>query len=187
LILRGSRKALGYAFLVVAMERMAFSDRVRRGHSSSAIGLSPAGDAVVAKVKSDHIAFVSLALALMSTASTIFQWWSSGREERIRAAVDISNSYLEKAVSDPNHILSASQFGFASQEQAFSALRELERLEFVAYLANRGLVNANYLSHVLTCNIVRMTKDPEGEPNPASEAQTFARGQNATCADTDLN
>src|SRR5438309_12024659 len=50
------------------------------------------------------VAIFSLFVAILSTSFAIYQWWSSGKGERIRAAIEVSNRYISEAV-DPYLLL----------------------------------------------------------------------------------
>ena len=46
----------------------------------------------------NQIALVALVLSIVSSIGAVIQWWSSGTDEKIHAAIDLSDRYLDHAV-----------------------------------------------------------------------------------------
>jgi hypothetical protein len=137
------------------------------------------------KLSSDQIAILSLVVAALSSLFATYQWWDSGRQDRIRAAIDISNKHLENPLNPElvNKKVAAGMIDFG--EVAPKLVSFYARLEYAAYLANRGLADERYFSVVLTCDIVTMASEKDTLRNsdlqtlPATEAKKFASRQKA--------
>jgi hypothetical protein len=135
--------------------------------------------------KSERMAALSLTLAIISSCFAVYQWWSSDRGARIRAAIELSNQYVEHIVY-PQSIFE----DYARGEKTFEDLVTVEtyhsRLEYAAFLANQGLVDSDYFSQYLRCAIVKMANDGKNGKYRLSnettvEAQHFATEQAKKC------
>jgi hypothetical protein len=103
---------------------------------------------------SDRVAVLALVLSILSSGFAVYQWWSSAKEERIRAAIEISNKFNDDAVN-PAWIASQVTMGYGVATEQFTKVGNyFYRLEYVAYLANHDLVDKRYLSESVLCAIV---------------------------------
>jgi hypothetical protein len=118
-----------------------------------------------------QIAAMALGVSFLSSGFAIYQWWTSGRDEKIRAAIEVSNKYTEEVI-DPKQFgcyyknvlerADAGQMSFLEVEklEAPSRIRKhFERLEYISYLANRGKLDTNYLSQFVICGILNASDD----------------------------
>jgi hypothetical protein len=148
-----------------------------------------------------QIAAMALVVSLLSSGFAIYQWWTSGRDEKIRATIDVSNKYTEEAV-DPNALADSYEIvknkfqsgtrDFTDKLQATPILikKHFERLEYISYLANRDKLATGYLSQFVICDIERASDDLTnlktlipGLPDNLAETNKFAIQHNANCAD----
>jgi hypothetical protein len=119
-------------------------------------------------------------LAILSSGFAIYQWWSSNRQELIRAAIDASNKYIEAAIN-PYAVMAQRELGFINDAKIEN---QFARLEYVSYLANRGLLNSQYLTPFLLCDIRDMVEWKVGSrfKKPATpEAEKFIRTNSMPC------
>jgi hypothetical protein len=105
--------------------------------------------------KSNLVAKLALVVSIGAAAFSVYQWWSGGRSERIRAAIEVSNKYIDQAI-DADYVVDGYRAGERNPEEIAGVAKHYARLEYVAYLGNVGLINVNYLSPFLTCSIVDM-------------------------------
>ena len=139
----------------------------------------------MARSKIDYIAYCSLGLAAVSSAFAIYQWWSSDRDERIRAAVELSNKYIGLSYQDPFRSLKMLEEGNATLQKENPG-GQLALIEYAAYLANRQRADTNYLAQYLKCDIVRLADAKTGPGSVlkgfiTTEAKKFANNQRSTC------
>jgi len=112
-----------------------------------------------------QIAGVALILSFLSSGFAVYQWWMSGRDETIRATIEISNKFNDEAI-DPRSLgksykVAFNQFQTGSMnlldlqklEAPIRIRKHFEQLEYIAYLANRGKLDKNYLSQFILCDI----------------------------------
>jgi hypothetical protein len=105
--------------------------------------------------KSNLVAKLALVVSIGAGAFSVYQWWSGGRSERIRAAIEVSNKYIDQAI-DADYVVDGYRAGERNPQDLADVAKHYARLEYVAYLGNVGLINVNYLSPFLTCSIVDM-------------------------------
>ena len=112
-----------------------------------------------------QIALLALVLSILSAISAVYQWWSSGRDEKIRSAIDMSDHYLEQWIDIPITLARINAGQSAGSTDLENVRKQQAKLEYTAFLANRGLINSNYLAQRVTCDIAMWTKDraPEAE------------------------
>jgi tetratricopeptide (TPR) repeat protein len=139
----------------------------------------------MAKRKSDQIAFASLAISILSCVFAGYQWWSAGRAERIRAAVEVSRKYLDEWVEASRIVRAVEQGTAARNERYQQALNQYARLDYIAYMANHGLLNTNYLPRAVVCNIIEMVEELKGihVHVSAAEAEEFGRHRDCSAED----
>jgi hypothetical protein len=134
--------------------------------------------------KSSLVAKFALVVSIGAAAFSVYQWWSSGRSERIRAAIEVSNKFIDQAI-DAEYIANAFQAGEKTPEALAEVTKHYARLEYVAYLGNVGLINVNYLSQFLICSIVDMPASLERNPIklviPSAEASKFRPPKTISC------
>ena len=136
--------------------------------------------------KSSLVAKFALVVSIGAAAFAVYQWWSSGRNERIRAAMEISNKYIDQVV-DPDLSLNAYYAGQAGPEVRTYIANHFARLEYIAYLGNVGLINVDYLSQFLVCSIVDMPASLERNKDqiklviPSAEASKFRPPKTISC------
>jgi hypothetical protein len=137
------------------------------------------------KLTANQIATLSLALAVASSVFAVYQWWTSDKQEKIRAAIDISNQHLADPVNKVALDLLARQVqsgqgsivDFAPKLASYRA-----RLEYFAFLANRGLADRRYYSMSLTCDIIGIaSSDPKEDPPTNPQATEFSRREKIAC------
>jgi hypothetical protein len=110
--------------------------------------------------KSSLVARSALVVSIGAAAFSVYQWWSSGRYERIRAAIEISNKYIDQAI-DADQRADEYWAGQSGPETRADIAKHYARLEYIAYLGNVGLINIHYLSQFLICSIVNMPASVE--------------------------
>jgi hypothetical protein len=109
-----------------------------------------------------NTALVALVLSVISTGFGVYQWWSSGRDEKIRAAIELSDRYIDQRV-DAELYLNKFRAGQGGAKELLEPVQnQFARLTYVAFLANRGYVDPNYLSQRLICDLVQLD-DPEAK------------------------
>jgi hypothetical protein len=122
----------------------------------------------------NQIALVALVLSIVSSIGAVIQWWSSGTDEKIHAAIDLSDRYLDHAV-DIAVTKRRAAWGQNSYEDDAGVQMQEARLEYSALLANRGLLNWKYLSQRVACDIVQWAD----EVGP--EAASFSKAHPGVC------
>jgi len=118
-----------------------------------------------------NIAAMALVVSFLSSGFAVYQWWTSGRDEKIRATIEISNKFNEDAI-DPkplgqSYAVALEEFRSGSKEfteiaglEAPNRIRKhFERLEYISYLANRGKLEPDYMSQFVKCDIVHAPAD----------------------------
>jgi hypothetical protein len=136
--------------------------------------------------KSSLVAKFALVVSIGAATFAVYQWWSSGRYERIRAAMEISNKYIDQAV-DPDLSLGAYYYVHTGPEVRTVIAKHYARLEYIAYLGNVGLINVDYLSQFLVCSIVDMPASLERNKEeiklviPSAEASKFRPPKTISC------
>ena len=137
------------------------------------------------KLTANQIATLSLAVAAVSSAFAVYQWWTSDKQEKIRAAIDISNQHLADPVNKVALDLMARQvnMGQGSMLDYAPKLASYQaRLEYFAFLANRGLADRRYYSMSLTCEIIGIaSSDPKDGTPTNPQATEFARREKIAC------
>ena len=126
-------------------------------------------------IASNQIALLALALSILSSGFGIYQWWSSGREERIRAAIDLSDRYIDQAVN-ADLLVQQFQTGYGNRESLEPVSRQQARIEYIAFLVNHGLVNADYLAQRTVCDIINAA-----DPDKNAEATAFQKNHPKSC------
>src|SRR5262245_50252692 len=134
------------------------------------------------------VAIFALVVSVGAAAFSVYQWWSGGRSERIRAAIETSNKYIEQAI-DPNYLADQYARGELGAEGRVEIEKHYARLEYIAYLGNVGLINVNYLSPFLVCSIVNMPASLERNReriarlvSPSAEASRFQPPKTVSCS-----
>jgi hypothetical protein len=154
------------------------------GSSTTFIIRSLSGDPVAEK--SSLVAKFALAVSIGAAAFSVYQWWSSGRYERIRAAIEISNKFIDQVV-DADYTVNLYRAGERGPEIHTEIGKHYARLEYIAYLGNVGLINVNYLSQFLICSIVYMPVSLERNKEqiklviPSAEASKFRPPKTISC------
>jgi hypothetical protein len=118
---------------------------------------------------------LALGLSVISSGFGVYQWWSTGREERIRAAIDLSDRYIDQAIT-ADFLLNQYKAGTANITDLEPVKRQYARIAYISFLVNHGLVNADYLAHRTICDIVKAA-DPKNNP----EAYTFKNDHPKIC------
>jgi hypothetical protein len=124
---------------------------------------------------SNQIALLALGLSVLSSAFGVYQWWSGDRAEHIRAAIDLSDRYVDQAVT-ADFILNQYQAGAANTSDLEPVKRQYARIVYIAFLTNLGLVNADYLAQRTICDIIKLA-DPKKYP----EAYKFKKDHPKSC------
>lgn len=129
---------------------------------------------------SNHIALLALTLSVLSSAFGVYQWWSGGKADRIRAAIDLSDRYIDQAVS-ADLLREEVQSGTTGTASLDPVKRQDARIEYISFLVNHGFVNSDYLAQRAVCDIIKAA-DPQTNP----EAYTFKNNHPKGCvADSD--
>ena len=113
-----------------------------------------------------QIAAMALTLSVLSSGFAIYQWWTTGKDEKIRATIDISNKYIEEAV-DPIQLQKEESIKRKEVEAGFDRVESLLKLdapqkirkhysslEYISFLANKGKLDTDYLSQFVICDIL---------------------------------
>jgi hypothetical protein len=124
---------------------------------------------------SNQIALLALGLSILSSGFGVYQWWSSGREDRIRAAIDLSDKYIEQAVT-ADVLLQQYRSGTANYESLEPVRRQAARIEYIAFLVNHGYVNPDYLAQRTVCDIIAAA-----DPSANSEVNAFKNNYAKNC------
>lgn len=103
---------------------------------------------------------MALLVSFLSSGFAVYQWWTSGRDETIRATVEISNKFNDDAI-DPRAVGDSYKIALGQVQAGVGNLTDLEkmeaplrirkhfeRLEYISFLANKGKVDKGYLSSV---------------------------------------
>jgi hypothetical protein len=106
--------------------------------------------------KSTLISATALAISFVSIGFTFFQWWSSGQENRINAAIEISKNHLRErdaatSVAIAHGINPEDPF---TNEDLVRISKHAEALEYIAFLANSNRLEKSYLSPMVSCDII---------------------------------
>jgi hypothetical protein len=101
-------------------------------------------------------ALLALILSILSSGFGVYQWWSTGRDEKIRAAIDLSDKYITQRIDQKEARSELNQFqtGFGGSSFLNKIHNQTARLEYIAFLANRNLVNYDYLSQFILCDFL---------------------------------
>jgi len=124
---------------------------------------------------SNQIALAAFGLSIVSSGFGVFQWWSSGNEERIRAAIELSDRYIDQAVS-ADLFREQYQAGQRTAADLEPVRRQDARIEYISFLVNHGLVNSDYLAQRAICDIVRAANE-----STSSESSAFKRNNPKSC------
>jgi hypothetical protein len=120
----------------------------------------------------NRIALLALILSILSSIAAVYQWWSSGRDEKIHAAIDMSERYIAQGIG----MDLLSRRTASGQEDTKFLKQEQTLLEYTAFLANRGLLDWRYLAQGVTCDIAGFS-DSVGP-----EATQFNKAHPEACA-----
>jgi hypothetical protein len=101
--------------------------------------------------KPSKVAIIALCLSIGTAAFSIYQWWSGQRASRIAAAVGISNRYIYP-YDLGERMYEERQSASPDDMRRFEAYSN--RLEYIAFLANRDLIDADYIPQILQCDIL---------------------------------
>jgi hypothetical protein len=100
---------------------------------------------------SDKIAALALVVSIVTGGFTLYQWLNTENENCIVAAIEISNKYL--ADKDIQTIMHKLRYKSVTSDEEAVVYRLLFRLNYIAYLANLGRVNRDYLALQISCDI----------------------------------
>jgi hypothetical protein len=144
----------------------------------------------ITKAKLDEatvqISALALGVSLLATGFAIYQWWTTGRDEKIRATIEVSNKYIEEAINPEDlqmqydvlrRQMAAGQANIFDVEKLDAPLRikkHYSRLEYISYLANRGKLDLGYLSQFVICDVVEA-------PDNLTEAKKLREARKLTC------
>jgi hypothetical protein len=151
-------------------------------------------EVVMAKAKleraSVQISALALGISFLSSGFAVYQWWTTGTDEKIRATIDVSNKYIEEAI-DPKGL--QQQYDIMRREMETGSRTVLDvqkadpslrirkhysRLEYISYLANKGKLDLGYLSQFVVCDVIRAPDDLE-------EVKKFRERRKLTCPSDD--
>ena len=125
---------------------------------------------------SDQIAALALGLSILSSGFAVYQWWSSSRDEHIRSAIELSDRYIDQAI-DKGIMVRQFEMGQLNSLDMIKVSKQDARIEYISLLERNGLVNADYLSQRIICDILR-SADPQASP----EAEKFKGRHPKACA-----
>lgn len=113
-----------------------------------------------------QISAMALAVSLVSSGFAIYQWWSSDAAEKIRAAIEASNKYIEESI-DPRALKRQDALlrGQLNSGQArvdevikldadWKLRKHYSRIDYIAYLVNTDKLDTRYLSQFVICDIL---------------------------------
>jgi hypothetical protein len=99
-----------------------------------------------------RLAVLGSVLAVVSAAFSAYQWLDSRREHRITTAIEISRNYIKETADETSNAIHEAAMGHKmSVEEALTVPRGANTLEYIAFLANNGRINEDYLSEELKC------------------------------------
>jgi len=113
---------------------------------------------------------------MLSSGFSVYQWWSSAKDEHVRAAIEISDRYIDQAV-DADLMRNEFNSGTLSSMDMTKVRNQDARLAYIAFLANRGLVDSAYISQRVVCDIIQ-TADTD------PEASKFKNNHKSGCPDS---
>jgi hypothetical protein len=126
---------------------------------------------------SDRIATLALALSLMSSGFSVYQWWTNEQTEHVHATIDVSDKYISQW-KNLHWLKSANELGQIGLEAPEHIRKQKALLEYIAYLSNKVNLDISYLSNLIICDIITTddsspkseiakfkTRHPEGECN----------------------
>lgn len=128
--------------------------------------------------------YVSLATATFSA----FQWWQGRREDRIKAAIEISRDYLKderidrlrQIVQDTlgSKVILGKQY---SPEQEAELIIYFRRLDYLSFLLNHQRVDPNYVAETMKCDMILAALSlADTTPEFTRETRSFAKGAHAS-------
>ena len=133
---------------------------------------------------SNPLAIVSLCLSVLTASFSAYQWSRGEQERKINAAVDISNNYVNNRelasqlvslakIGDPNQNI--------SEQQTYDSFHVVYRMQYIAYLIDRGLIDDDYVVQSLKCDMTLasamvspLAKRVNSQPLPTVELQKVA-------------
>jgi hypothetical protein len=138
--------------------------------------------------KASTTAIVALCISIGTAAFSVYQWWNSQQELRISVAVNMATQYVQDPTVQLQReslyavLISAPDQGLPiKQEDRDRLLLLINRLEYIAQLANASRLNEKFLPHSVKCDIQlladEIAKVPTGvlEPStPTAEIKKFS-------------
>jgi hypothetical protein len=133
-----------------------------------------------------QISTFALGASLLATGFAVYQWWTTGTDEKIRATIEVSNKFIEEAINPEelnqqyemlNRQLQMGQGSILEVQKLDAPLRirkHYSRLEYIAYLANKGKLDLGYLSQFVICDLV-------DAPDDLAEVKKFREARKLKC------
>src|SRR5688572_15880729 len=111
--------------------------------------------------KPSWTAMAALVVSVSTAAFSWYQWRTEGAEERIRYTVEVSKEYVQEATTTQldsliPRIPSQPSVQPLSTDEAEKLYRYLGRMEYIAFLANHGLMDVGFMPSALKCDIYRI-------------------------------
>jgi hypothetical protein len=119
--------------------------------------------------KTKPIAIIALLLSIATATFSVYQWWSGRRDAYINNTIELSKSYIEKYHDNDSKAIATVfkmrdealkhegefMYEYAIDKNAKEQFWQTwSRLSYVAFLANRGRLDADYMPMELKCSII---------------------------------
>jgi hypothetical protein len=98
------------------------------------------------------IAKVALFISIGTAAFSIYQWWNTQREDRIKNAIEISKSYYKDVDTLTQRAVMLAYKGQKVSPQQILLIGQMtDQMEYIALLTNHGKLDQDFLSQDIQC------------------------------------
>jgi hypothetical protein len=106
--------------------------------------------------KPSSVAIIALCISIGTAAFSVYQFWNSQREDRIRTAVEISRNFAhdQDELAIEAIVIADLHKSKLSNEQLIRLAKLGDQLEYVSFLANTKRIDEEYLSSSIKCTIL---------------------------------
>jgi hypothetical protein len=95
---------------------------------------------------------VALFISIGTAAFSIYQWWNTQREDRIKNAIEISKSYYKDNDTPTQLALMLAYKGQKVSPQQILLIGQMtDQMEYIALLTNHGKLDRDFLSQDIQC------------------------------------
>lgn len=97
----------------------------------------------------------ALIISICTATFSVFQWWNSQQEDRIKNAIDFSKNYYKETDTATKFALMAAYSGKSvSISEGLLVAQFTDQLEYIALLTNTNKLDRNFLSQDIQCAMV---------------------------------